>query len=501
MPSVHFRSVSFRYSSAVDVLSDASFDLGPGWAGVVGANGSGKSTLLRLVAGELQPDVGEVVVDPPGPAPALCPQEVGDVDEPVAALAAATDGVSRRISGQLALDPADLRRWPTLSPGERKRWQIGAALAREPQVLLLDEPTNHLDAEARDLLTGALSRFGGVGLVVSHDRAFLDALTDRTIRIEHGRVEIWNGSYEAARAGWEAAAQEQAAAYQSARAEQRKLRRRLADQRRATETKRARHKRSVREAGVKDPDARSLERKGRHEAGETTAARRLQVTQAAAERAAARAAAFEMRREIGRAFFFDYEPARRRRLLAYQGPLRAGAHLVAGDVDVTVHREDRIWLRGPNGAGKTTLLTALAGASTLPPERLLHLPQELTREASADLLAEVGRLPGDERGRVFNLVAALGVDPDRLLASGLPSPGEARKLAMATAMGRGAWCLLLDEPTNHLDLPSIERLEEAVAGYPGAVIVVTHDDDFAAATTTSAWHLDGGRLTEKPAQS
>ena len=80
--------------------------------------------------------------------------------------------------------------------------------------------------------------------------------------------------------------------------------------------------------------------------------------------------------------------------------------------------------------------------------------------------------------------------------SALPSPGEARKLAMAQGMGTGAWCLLLDEPTNHLDLPSIERLEEAVAGYPGAVVLVTHDEEFATATTTTTWHLEDGRLTK-----
>ncbi len=495
MPSVHFRSVSFRYSSAVDVLVDASFDLGPGWAGVVGANGIGKSTLLRLAAGELEPDAGSVLVDPPAPPPVLCPQEVVVPDAGVHALAAATDGASRRIAGELRLDRNDLDRWPTLSPGERKRWQIGAALAAEPHVLLLDEPTNHLDAEARELLAAALRRYRGVGMVVSHDRTFLDALTERTIRIDHGNVEIWSGNYATARAAWTAAGEERLAAYRRAQAEQRKLHRRIADQRRAAETKRARHRRRVRTAGVKDPDARSMEKKGRHEAGETTAARRLDVTKAAADRVAARLATFEMRREVGRAFFFDYEPARRTRLLAYQGPLAAGPHLLAPHVDAEVLREDRIWLRGPNGAGKTTLLGALAAHSTLPPERLLHLPQELSRRAAAALMEGVAALPRGERGRVFNLVAALGVDPDRLLASRRPSPGEARKLAMAAAMGRGAWCLLLDEPTNHLDLPSIERLEEAVAGYPGAVVVVTHDEDFAAATTTRTWQLEGGALT------
>ena len=97
MPSVHFDNVSFAYSSAVDVLAGASFDIGPGWVGVVGANGSGKSTLLSLVAGVLRPDAGAVVVSPQHPPPQLCAQEVIDSDPAVAILAAATVGRSRRL--------------------------------------------------------------------------------------------------------------------------------------------------------------------------------------------------------------------------------------------------------------------------------------------------------------------------------------------------------------------------------------------------------------------
>ena len=96
---------------------------------------------------------------------------------------------------------------------------------------------------------------------------------------------------------------------------------------------------------------------------------------------------------------------------------------------------------------------------------------------------------------MLSLVAALGVDPDRLLASEQPSPGETRKLLIARGLGQHAWALVLDEPTNHLDLPSIERLEAALRDYPGALLLVTHDTHFARRCTTERWLVSGGTLT------
>ena len=174
MSSLHLTNVSFSYSDSVPLLQSVDLQLERGWTGVVGANGAGKTTLLRLAAGELTPETGTVRVVPPDGALSYCPQEVGVCSDDVRALAWAAHKQARRLIGELQLVPAELERWDTLSPGERKRWQVAAALAEEPVVLFLDEPTNHLDADARGLLVRTLQRFGGIGLVVSHDRALLE---------------------------------------------------------------------------------------------------------------------------------------------------------------------------------------------------------------------------------------------------------------------------------------------------------------------------------------
>ena len=192
--------------------------------------------------------------------------------------------------------------------------------------------------------------------------------------------------------------------------------------------------------------------------------------------------------------FFDYEPARRSRLLAYRGPLRIGDVTLVDGLDVAVERDDRILLTGPNGAGKSTLLEVMLQESSLDERRVLHLPQELTEAATRRLVADVNALDRATKGRVLGIVAVLGSDPKRLLATELPSPGEARKLLIAAGLGRGAWVLLLDEPTNHLDLPSIERLESALEAYPGAIVVVTHDDDFGRGATKTVWRIEDGRF-------
>jgi ATPase subunit of ABC transporter with duplicated ATPase domains len=215
----------------------------------------------------------------------------------------------------------------------------------------------------------------------------------------------------------------------------------------------------------------------------------------AARAAEARVEGLRLPADPGRSVFLGFEPCPRPALLSLAAPeVRAGGAVVLRDVQVRLGRTDRVHLQGANGSGKSTLLGALVARAGLPRDRLLVLPQEPGPGAGAALAAEVRTLAPGARGRVLSLVAALGADPARLLATPEPSPGEARKLHLALGLGRHAWGLVLDEPTNHLDLPTVERLEAALAAYPGALLLVCHDAAFAARCTSGAWRIREGRV-------
>ncbi|MBN1206109.1 MAG: ABC-F family ATP-binding cassette domain-containing protein [Myxococcaceae bacterium] len=496
MSSLRAHGVSFAFSDAVALLTGVEFHLTPGWTGLVGANGAGKSTLLRLLSGALEPTEGHLQYEPSEPLLRLCPQSVEALSPEITAFADAWDAVSRRVLGQLGLEPGALERWPTLSPGERKRWQIGAALASEPDVLLLDEPTNHLDAEARGWLISALRRFRGIGVVVSHDRTLLQELTTSTLRVHAGEARLWPGAYAEARQHWEAEREGQLVARQQAQEEHRRVARQLDQARRDQQAASAARNTGRRMKDKNDNDARSMGAKvvaGWAEAGH---GRRVGVLRREAERAAEAIGEFQVDKTVGRSVFVDYVRSPNPWLFTLEEHrLRAGEVELLGPVSLAVGRESRIRIEGPNGAGKTTLLRALLAHARVPLERVLYLPQDVAEEEAAAALEAVQELPPEQRGRVLSLVAALGVDPERLLASEQPSPGEVRKLLIAQGLGQHAWAMVLDEPSNHLDLPSIERLEAALRDYPGALLLVTHDTHFARRCTTERWLVAGGTVS------
>ncbi|MEI9937402.1 MAG: ATP-binding cassette domain-containing protein [Pseudomonadota bacterium] len=496
MAVLEAHGLGVAWSASSPILEDVSLLLDRGLYGLIGANGAGKTTLLAILAGELQPHEGQVILRPRSALVAYCRQRVDELSPDVRKLGERDDALAAELRGRLALEPTDLQRWPTLSPGERKRWQIATALALEPDVLLLDEPTNHLDVEARDRLLGALRRFDGVGVIVSHDRAALDGLTHSTLRVHARRVTAYPGAYSEARRIWQGERAREEQQHSEMRKRVRRVEARLDSARRTQAAAAANVSTRARMKDKHDSDTRSILATTKASWADTRAGRVVGAARAELERARNAVPSIDRDVTLGGKVFANYQRSPNTVLFHLdRDELRAGSHVVLKDVRVTIGREEKVRIAGPNGAGKTTLLEALL-TSIARPERLLYLPQETTPTAVLALSERLNGYDRDALGKVLSIFAALGSEPERVARGDRArlSPGEARKLALADALSRSVWALVLDEPTNHLDLPSVERLESVLESYPGCVLLVSHDDAFSERVTTRSLELRDGRV-------
>ena len=493
MPSIVADKLAFAHVEQAPIFQQSSFRLEAGFTGVVGANGSGKTTLARLISREFAPISGALRLEPADARVVICEQRVEALTTGVREFAEDADGAAMRLRGRLKLDSRMLMRWSQLSPGERKRWQLASALAASPDVLILDEPTNHLDAPARERLLNALHAYRGIGLLISHDRDWLDSLTHQTLRLHQGDAKLYPGAYSAARELW----QDELRRTHAERAQRLEERDRVAARLSSTRVKAASAERNrstrQRQRQPGDPEARAIGAKNLAAWAEARLSRSVGKLRDDLERKEQQIPDFVPDKTLGGSVFADYQAPKKRDLSNIsQLDLYAGARCLARRVSLALKRHDRVWLSGNNGAGKTTLLNALYAASD--PTTTFYVRQELGAEQIAELARTVQALPATERGRLFSVVAALGVDPERLRSSEQWSPGEARKVKIALGFATHAAALLLDEPTNHLDLPSVERLEAALRAYPGALVVVSHDARFVQSMAETRWELHEGEL-------
>lgn len=495
-----FSHVAFRYDTvAPEVFHDLSAAFPPGWTGVVGANGAGKTTLLRLALGELVPRCGTVR----GPARrGWCPQRVETEPEALEAFLEAQDRTAARLRGILELEPSELRRWHILSPGERKRAQIAVALWEDPEVLLLDEPTNHVDASVRALLERALGTFRGVGLLVSHDRGLLDALTTQCLFLDPPQGALVPGNYSAASKVREETRQAAEGAFQIQRREVRRLEE--AERRRKAEARSADRRCTKRHLAKGDADGRARMDLIRVSGKDGQAGRLQRQMEGRIRQSREVLEVLAVRKTPPLRFWLSGARSSRNRILDLPGfSLPLGADRTLDVPCLSMGPSDRVALVGPNGAGKSTLLGSLRDRWNLPQDRVLFLPQELSSEEERAVLRALRSLPPERRGLVGTVVRCLGSDPAEIFAGGPASPGELRKILLALGVLEQPHLLVLDEPTNHLDLPAVELLENALASCPCALLVVSHDETFLNALTTIRWTLEphGHRVVLRRATS
>jgi ATPase subunit of ABC transporter with duplicated ATPase domains len=479
-----FNSVEFSYPSSVyPVLKNVSFELAPGWTGITGENGAGKTTLLLLAAGLLPPSAGSVR----GLKDSLyCPQRTGDLPESWEDLFFAADNDAGRLMDSLGIGADWPYRWETLSHGERKRFQLAAALRRNPALLAVDEPTNHLDAEAGALVRGALKTYGGIGLLVSHDRALLDSLCGNCLFLRDGLVSRRPGGVSRGLAEED-----------RERAEQRSLRKKLLDEedRFSAEARRrrgivdgSRNRLSKRGLDPKDRDGRGKINLARLSGKDAVGANQYKRMKDRAEQTREALEKTGNSGERKRGLTLGGRQARADRLCFLEaGSIPLGEGRTLSFPELLILPGDRIALTGPNGSGKSTLIRHILARISAPH---LYLPQELGPDESRTVLEAVFREEEKFRGEILSRFSLLGSDPRRLFRSALPSPGETRKLMIARGIFYDPVLIIMDEPTNHLDMVSIGLLEAALAEFRGALLLVSHDELFLSRLTGREWALD-----------
>jgi ATP-binding cassette subfamily F protein 3 len=461
--------------------------------GLIGPNGAGKSTLFGLILGEEKPDTGTIEWER-GADFGYLPQESAPAGEETI-LHIATSGKklepteddydidytleprAKKILAGLGFKEGDAEKLAkTFSGGWVMRAHLARLLVAEPALLLLDEPTNHLDLEALLWFQDYLTRYPGGLVVISHDRAFLNALCTGMLELRAGTLHYYHGNYDNFLVEKEARKEQQAAAFKNQQREIAHLQV-FVDRfgAKASMASRAKSKEKqierLKEVAVEEP---------------TEELRKMN-------------------------FKFPQPPRSGLKVIELTHVQQAyGNHVVYRDLNFTAQRGDRIVLVGPNGAGKSTLLKILAdvipiqggtrelGSNVVPgyfaQNRLDNLDPNLTVfENVMSLRTNENQLTEQQARAILGAFLFRKDDVHKPIA--VLSGGEKSRLALARLLVKPPNLLLMDEPTTHLDIQSIDSLVAALKNYEGTLIFISHDVHFIRALAQNVLHVHSGRLT------
>ncbi len=438
------------------VLEFNSFDVYRGdKIGVVGANGAGKSTLLGLLSGEIAPDEGSIT--------RRCP---------CAYIRQFGENTSAR------------------SGGEQAKETIAKETAGIHGVLFADEPTANLDMEGQKWVLQKLQQAETL-LLVSHDKALLDAVCTRIVEVKNGTLTQYTGNYSDYEAALEVKRQQQLLAAQEYRKEKAQLERAYqVKKQKAAKADRPPSRIGNSEARLGKDKWASKKKKIEREA--KVIQRRLERLQPV-----------EVEKEppcLRIDFSLTDPPGNRHVITAHDVSFSYGDKTVLDHVSFTVQRGARVALMGKNGAGKTTLLRLIyegyPGISLVPKLKLGWLRQDFSHiDPEQTVLENARRESIQSLSNLRSTLAGLlfwGDDVHK--KTGVLSGGEKMRLSLAMLLTSSCNALLLDEPTNYLDLPSLQALARVLTQYPGTILFVSHQRDFVEQVATTRLLIEDGKV-------